>query len=140
MIFSDTSVVVASGTPLDPRHTACVQALAIADAEGGASAAHSLAEIYSILSGRPGVLRMPPAAAWQIAVHTSRRFKVVTLEPAEYLHTIEAVVRLGLSGGIIYDALLMACARKVQADRIYTLNPKHFRLVAPDLASRVVEP
>jgi len=140
VIFSDTSVMVASSTPSDPRHEACVVALAAADVEGGSCAAHSLAEIYSILSGRPRPLRMPPRAAWQIVRHTSQRFQVITLTPAEYLATIEGLTKLGQSGGITYDALLMACARKVRADRIYTLNTNHFRLVAPDLASRIVSP
>ena len=30
---------------------------------------------------------------------------------------------------MIYDALIVACARKAKASRIYTLNPRHFRLV-----------
>jgi predicted nucleic acid-binding protein len=45
-----------------------------------------------------------------------------------------------LSGGIIYDALLIACARKIDAERIYTWNVRHFQMVAPDLAERIVEP
>ena len=140
MIFSDTSVIVAGSTPSDPRHKACIELLAIADTEGGACAAHSLAEVYSILSGRPLPLKMPPAIAWQIVHHTSERFKVVTLTTTEYLTAIEALTKLGHSGGMIYDALLLACARKVQATRIYTLNVKHFRQVAPDLADRIFEP
>ena len=43
-------------------------------------------------------------------------------------------------GGQIYDALLLDCARKFEADRIYTLNLRHFRRLAPDLAPRVVAP
>ncbi len=140
MIFSDTSVLVAGTTPSDPRHEACIRVLAVADRKGGACAAHSLAEVYSILSGRPRPLRMSPAIAMQIVRHTSERFKVVTLTPSEYLTTIESLTKLGQSGGITYDALLVACARKVDASQIYTLNTKHFRLVAPDLADRILEP
>jgi predicted nucleic acid-binding protein len=83
---------------------------------------------------------MSPAIAMQIVRHTSERFKVVTLTPSEYLTTIESLTKLGQSGGITYDALLVACARKVDASQIYTLNTKHFRLVAPDLADRILEP
>jgi predicted nucleic acid-binding protein len=70
----------------------------------------------------------------------SKTFKIVSLTPAEYVRTIETAALLGLSGPIIYDALLMACARKIDARKIYTQNVKHFRQVAPDLASRIVEP
>jgi predicted nucleic acid-binding protein len=41
---------------------------------------------------------------------------------------------------MIYDALLLACARKAAAERIYTWNERHFKLVAPDLAERIVAP
>jgi predicted nucleic acid-binding protein len=47
---------------------------------------------------------------------------------------------MGLAGGIVFDALLLACARKVDAERIYTWNVRHFRMVAPDLAERIVTP
>jgi predicted nucleic acid-binding protein len=43
-------------------------------------------------------------------------------------------------GGIIYDALLLARAEKVAADRVYTWNVSHFRAIAQDLAVRIVEP
>ncbi len=46
----------------------------------------------------------------------------------------------GFVGPLIYDALLLACARKINARSIYTSNVKHFRRIAPDLASRIVEP
>jgi hypothetical protein len=39
-----------------------------------------------------------------------------------------------------HDALLLACARMVQAEWIYTWNVKHFQMVAPDPAERIVTP
>jgi hypothetical protein len=35
---------------------------------------------------------------------------------------------------------LLACARKVGAERIYTWNLSHFPMVAPDLADRILTP
>jgi predicted nucleic acid-binding protein len=58
----------------------------------------------------------------------------------EVAHAIHRTAALKLPGGIIYDALILACARKVQAERIYTWNVKHFQMVAPDLAGRIVTP
>jgi predicted nucleic acid-binding protein len=140
MMFADTSVIVAGSTPSDIRHEPCLRALAFAESRGMACSIHSLAEAFSILSGRPHPLKMPPAIASQIVHHTCKRLKVISLTTAEYLATIEGLPKLGHSGGMVYDALLLACARKIKATRIYTLNPKHFKLVAPDLASRIVEP
>jgi predicted nucleic acid-binding protein len=47
---------------------------------------------------------------------------------------------MGPAGGIIYDALLLACARKCKADRIYTFNERHFTRIAPDVAVRIQAP
>jgi len=140
MIFIDTSVVVAASTVLDRRHDACVDVLATADKRGGCCSIHSLAEIFNVLSGRPLPLRMSPVDAANVVAHTAQRFKTISLTESEYVQVVEGLARLGHSGGMIYDALILACARKSKATRIYTLNPRHFRLVAPDLAARIVEP
>jgi predicted nucleic acid-binding protein len=68
------------------------------------------------------------------------KLKFVALTADEVHETAGRVSRLGLAGGVIYDALLLACARKVDAERIYTWNVRHFQMVAPDLAGRIVTP
>jgi predicted nucleic acid-binding protein len=140
MIFIDTTVLVAGSTASDNRHEACIDLLAMADARGGACAIHSLAEVFAVLSARPLPLRMPPSDAARVVAHTAKRFKLISLTSKEYLDAIHSLADFGHSGGMIYDALLLACARKAKANRIYTLNPRHFRVVAPDLAARIVEP
>lgn len=136
----DTSVLVCASTPPDPRHEACIDVLAEADSRGGACAMHSLAELYSNLSGRPLPLRLSPRDAAKVVAHTAERFKTISLTASEYVEVVERLAGLGHSGGMIYDALIVACARKAKARRIYTLNPRHFRLVAPDLAQKIFEP
>ncbi len=83
---------------------------------------------------------MPPMDAARIVAYTSKRFSVMGLTQAEYIAVSDNLAKLGHSGGMIYDALILACARKAKARRIYTLNPRHFRLVAPDLAQKIFEP
>jgi predicted nucleic acid-binding protein len=65
---------------------------------------------------------------------------VVALDPEEYITAIRDAAKLRIAGGTIYDALLVKCARKVGAQRIYTWNVLHFKLVAPDLAERIFTP
>jgi predicted nucleic acid-binding protein len=69
-----------------------------------------------------------------------KRLTPIALSPDEYLGAMRRTADLGLSGGVIYDALHLACARKVDAQHIYTWNQKYFRLVAPDLADRIATP
>jgi predicted nucleic acid-binding protein len=132
--------LVAASTVSDKRHDACVDLLAAADRRGGCCAMHSLAELFNVLSGRPLPLRMSPSEAAKVVAHLARRFTTISLTASEYVQAVEGLAKLGHSGGMIYDALIVACARKAKAIRIYTLNPRHFRLVAPDLAARILEP
>jgi predicted nucleic acid-binding protein len=69
-----------------------------------------------------------------------QRAGVISLDANEYFLAIESLSRRGFGGAVIYDALLLACARKAKADRIYTWNLRHFRALAPDLAERIVAP
>ncbi len=85
-------------------------------------------------------MRMPPADAARVVAHTAKRLKAIALTATEYVEAIDGLARLGHSGGMIYDALILGCARKAKARRIYTLNPRHFRLIAPDLAQKILEP
>lgn len=62
------------------------------------------------------------------------------MEAADYLAAVDALIDLRLSGPKIYDALLLQCARKVNAEAIYTWNAGEFRRLAPDLAARIRTP
>jgi predicted nucleic acid-binding protein len=95
MIFVDTSVIVAASQPYDPRHPACLNRLAIADARGGACAAHTLSEIFAVLTRLPPPYRLPADAALQIVKHTSKRLTVIALTPAEHIAAIERFVARG---------------------------------------------
>lgn len=64
----------------------------------------------------------------------------VALNDHEYLTTIQTVATRGLTGGKIYDALLLACAIKSEAQIIYTWNLKHFHSIAPQFAERIQNP
>lgn len=140
MIYIDTSVLVGASTPSDARQRPCLAALQEADRKGGACSAHSLAEFYSVMSGRPRPLKVPPFPAAQMIEAIRRRYKIVSLTPSEYLGAVDDAARAGESGGAVFDCLHLACARKINATRILTLDAADFRRLAPDLASIVVEP
>lgn len=66
--------------------------------------------------------------------------KSIALHPGEYLAEIRRAASSRTPGGQFYDALLLACARKANADRIVTWNTRHFSALAPDLAGRIFSP
>ncbi|MGO8757183.1 MAG: type II toxin-antitoxin system VapC family toxin [Terracidiphilus sp.] len=139
-VFLDTSVLIAACDSEQPGHGRSRQLLASATQETSACGAHTLAEVYTVLSRLPGGGRQRPKLAGQLIAQIADRVTVVPLTAEEYQDTIRSAARFGVAGGSIYDALLVACARKVNADRIYTWNVRHLQMVAPGLAERIVEP
>ena len=138
--FLDTSVLIAASDSGDSRHALSFALLTAATKETTACGAQTLAEVYAVLSRLPGGRRLRPVLVGQMVEQIRGRMTVVPLTVEEYGTTIRHTAQSSLADGIVFDALLLACARKVDAERIYTWNVKHFRMVAPDLAERIVTP
>jgi predicted nucleic acid-binding protein len=64
----------------------------------------------------------------------------IGLTEKEYYRVIEQAAEHSLTGGAIYDRLILECAQKCSADVVYTLNKKHFAALAPALAARIKAP
>ncbi|MGB8260492.1 MAG: PIN domain-containing protein [Terracidiphilus sp.] len=138
--FLDTSVLIAAHDAADERHTASRRLLASATPLSAACGAHTLAEVYAVLSRMPRGKKLRPELANTVVEQIRDRLTVVPLTADEYAATIRAAAGMGLGGGILFDALLLACARKVNAEWIYTWNARIFKMVAPDLAERITTP
>lgn len=121
-------------------HEASLRVFAEANRESGACGIHSLAEVYAVMTALPVRPILGPEQVFLFVQQVAERLTTITLEPAEYLDSIRAASDSGFAGGRIYDALLLACARKSQAGIIYTWNVKHFRQIAPDLAGCIRTP
>ena len=139
-VFFDTSVLIAASDAADPLYARSHSLLAAAMPATAACGAHTLAEVYAVLSRMPGGRKVRPELVGLLVEQIGARVTVVTLDAEEYAATLHTMARMGLAGGIVFDALLLACARKVGAERIYTWNVRHFLMVAPDLAERIVTP
>ena len=101
---------------------------------------HSLAEVYATMTALPVRPVLAPEQAFLFVQQITQRLTTVALKEAEYLETIRELAERRLSSGRVYDGLLLACARKSQAQTIYTWDLKHFRQLAPDLADRIRTP
>lgn len=104
-------------------------------------ALHSLAEVFSALTNLPVEPRTTPADARRI-IRTNIRARFTLIEPVEhhYSAAIAACEKHSLRGGVIYDALLIECARAARCGRIYTFNTRDFLRIAPELSGRIVSP
>lgn len=142
-ILFDTSVLVAAMVESHPQHSRALPWLAKARAREIELlvSSHTLAELYSVLSTFPIRPRIsPPAAQKLIQENVGAVATLVSLSGSDYLAVLEQVSALGLSGGIVYDALIARAAQTSNAERLLTLNGKHFRLVWPEGESLLLTP
>ena len=140
MIFLDTSVLVAIAHVNHEGHPASRALWNTCSAAGTAVSVQALAELYGALTAMPPALCISPRNA-VLAVETFlKRLTPVELTGEEYLETLRRTASLGYTGGMICDVLHLACARKVDARRIYTWNVRHFHRAAPDLKERILTP
>lgn len=140
MIFLDTSVLIAVAQVSHEHHKASLEVWNCCTRKDSAIGAHTLAELYNTLTGMPPALRLRPRDA-MVAVETFlQRLTPIALTAEDYADALMRAAQAGLTGGIIYDALLLECARICKAREIYTWNLRHFRAAAPDLAERIITP
>lgn len=137
-VFLDTSVLVAALIEDQPGHLTSLQA--VTGGEPGWISVHSLAECFATLTGGRLTRRLTPEEAGTTLEALSKRVRAVPLTEEEYLEALRAAQAVGARGGAIYDVLLLTCARKARAERILTLNHRHFVSFAPDLAGLIATP
>jgi predicted nucleic acid-binding protein len=138
--FFDTSVLIGAFWRGHPHHQASLKLLSAASKRKSACATHTLAEVYATMTALPVKDVIPPDQALLFVQEVRDRLTLVTLTEAEYYTTIEQAAALQFISGRIYDALLLRCAAKVKAEKIYTWNLKHFRAISPALADRIQTP
>ncbi len=106
----------------------------------GCTAAHCLAEFYSVVTGKPGKGRASPDEALLFLRDVRERLTLVTLDENEYFKVLDEAASAGIIGGSAYDAIAAHCALKAKAQTIYTWNIKHFNRLGENVASRVRQP
>jgi predicted nucleic acid-binding protein len=143
-VFLDTGVLVASVVQGHESHARAYPVLDRVQTEKdeGLISAHSQAEMYAILTKLPPPLRhTPEQALLSIEENVLKHFKIIALSGADYTALIREAALAGIQGGTIYDAVLIKCAIKTDAEKIFTFNLKHFQSIAPkNIAAHIVAP
>lgn len=138
--FFDTSVLVPAFVGDHPHHEASAKVFTKAAKKRSFCAAHSLAELYSTLTSLPLKPMISPDQAVLFIQEARDHLSVITLDEMEYYAAIEQMAERRITGGRIYDALLLHCAMKAKAETIYTWNLKHFQNLFPELSGKVKTP
>jgi predicted nucleic acid-binding protein len=133
-IFFDTTILVAASERSHPHHAQAWPAMrrVASGKDRGFMSVHSIAEAYAALTRLPVQPRIHPAEAARIVTENILpHFEIVLITKEDYLEVLTAVGSAGWGGARIYDALLLRCAAKCAADRIYTFNLVDFKQLAP---------
>jgi len=143
-VLLDTSVLVAALVKGHPHHTQSFVVLerVLSGKDEGYASAHSLAEMYAVLTKLPAPFRhTPEQALLSIEENVVKHFTIAGLTGSDYTTLIHEAALAGIQGGTIYDAILLKCASKTGVEKIWSLNLRHFQSIAPkDIAPRIFGP
>ena len=141
-ICFDTSVVIAALIQQHPKHRIAFPLLRkVRQGKAiGHLTCHAIAELYATLTVLPLAPRLSPAQTHQmIQSSIMDTFQVIPLQAKDYAEALQITMQGNHTSGMIYDALHLVGARSVDCKKLYTLNPRHFRALAPN-DSLIVEP
>ena len=141
-VLFDTSVLVAGSLTQHPNYAPCLAHLQAAQGGRiqGYLSTHSLAETYSVLTRLPLQPKILPVYAESVILNLLHYLEAVPLNLIDYQAAIAQMTALNFPGGGIFDALIAQAALKVAADRLLTLNPRHFTRLNAAIAQLVEVP
>lgn len=142
-ILLDTSILVAAMVEAHPAHEqgALWFRRVISGPDKGLVAAHSLAELYSVLTTLPVHPPILPSDAQRLVQRNIvEKLELISLSSEDYVQVIGQLAAMGIVGGATYDALILRAAENARVDLVVTLNEKDFRRVYPGLAEKIVAP
>lgn len=96
-------------------------------------AAHSLAEMYSVLTRMPPPYRVPGEDALSLIEGNWSDTPTVQLTARDTWDAVRSAQRRGVRGGQMYDALIATTALKAGASVILTWNRRNFEPFAGDI-------
>ena len=96
-------------------------------------AAHSLAEIYAVLTRLPAPGRLRAQDALALIEANWRDSPVEHLTARETWEALRIAERRGATGGKMYDVLIAATALKARAATLLTWNVRDFRLFSAEI-------
>jgi len=141
-VLFDTNIMVAAMLETHPNHAVSLSWVQKVRSRviSGYISTHSMAEIYSVLTGLPLPKPISAQQAGNAIANNFQNFQTIDLDSNDYLRIIEKVSELQITGGGIYDAIIAEAALKAQVDILLTFNPKHFTRLGEPISSLVQDP
>jgi predicted nucleic acid-binding protein len=123
----DTSVIVAAMLGWHEHHARALRALQQAfDHDRVLVPGPALIEVFSVMTRLPAPHRISPSDARELLEQTFTAVRVVVLTAQELWRLLRAMPEQHVAGGRVYDAHILACARKAEASVLWTFNERDF--------------
>lgn len=133
MVLPDTSIFIAAFCAWHEHHEIALKALAAADKrESLAIAVPVIIETYAVLTRLPAPHRIDPRSAADLIHNNLQSSELVALPGRGCWKMLADFAGKGISGGLTYDALIVACAAQVRARAVLTLNRRDFARIVPE--------
>ncbi|MEX0700512.1 MAG: PIN domain-containing protein [Planctomycetales bacterium] len=142
-VLFDTSVLVASLLQRHQFHEPAVAWLAAARTTSLKMivSAHSIAEVYSVLTRLPKGERVSSADAWELIDRNILELATIrTLPAAGYVRLVKQLSVGGFAGGVVYDAIIAEVGRLAKSDALLTLNVADFERVTKNGKMPIISP
>lgn len=137
--YFDSSALIAAFVEEEAHHARAAESLV--DATDGFTCQHTLAEVFGTLTGgRLGLQLSPMEATQMINANVVGKLDVLPLTVNDYMTALKESQGVGARGGAVFDMLHLQAARRGRAGRIYTINVRHFQMLAPDLRNIIALP
>ena len=142
MVFFDTSALVTALVTELPNHERALDCLVKYSRKKGdaCTTTHVLAETYACLTSLPVKKRISPMDAKSLIEESLvKNLEILPIVTQTYLSSIRRVSNMGMTSGIIYDALHLEMAESSGCTELLTYNLKDFRRLDPQNI-RIVSP
>ena len=139
-ILFDSSVLIAAFVESHPKHKSALSFLTKAKNREFELiiSAHTILEIYSVLTSAPFRPKISPEIAKKLIKNNIKPIaKILYLSDKDYFKILDKMCDADLKGGIVYDAIIVECALKSKVDEILTLNPKDFSRLSANSSLRI---
>ena len=140
-VLFDSSVIIAAFVESHPKHKSALSFLMKAKNKefDFFVSAHTILEVYSVLTSAPFKPKITPAIAKKLIENNIKSIaRIIYLSDKDYYKIVEKMCDLNLTGGVVYDGIILECALKAKVDEILTLNPKDFSRLSKDSSIRII--
>ncbi len=140
-VLFDSSTLIASMVESHPKHDQALPWLRRAHKKEFdlVVSAHSLLEIYSVLTKAPFKPKISAASAYRLIASNIKTIATIEfLNSDDYFDLLKLVSSTDIKGGIVYDALIYLCAKKSNSKKLVTANAKDFNKFNGDNAVEII--